>query len=356
MNTYALILAGGGGTRFWPLSRQNSPKQLLNLSGKDIMINETLKRIEGDIKNENTYIITNSVQAEAMKPLLPASFIRDNIIIEPMKKNTAPCILLSLLHIESEREDGVVCIFPSDHYIEDEDEYKKVLRKAVDFAATEERLVTIGIKPTFPSTGYGYIKHQRTNELDGVFKVDEFVEKPDYEKALRFCQSGNYLWNSGVLIARVSYLIECYKRFLPRMHEKLSSAFTETECNKRSDIINRQYEGVQDISIDYGLLERSEDVYVIPGDFGWNDVGSWDVLGSIFETDKHGNTINADHIGLDTCNSIIYGREKLITTIGIEDMIVVDTQDVLLLCPRSRAQDVKKIVEEIRQQNRINLL
>lgn len=195
MKIYALVLAGGGGVRFWPLSRQNSPKQLLNLSGKDIMINETLQRIDGIIKSDNIYIITSEMQAEAMKSLLPAGFNKDNIIIEPTQRNTAPCILLAVLSIYYSMEDGIICVFPSDHYIEKVDEYKKILHSAISYAEAGNRLITIGIKPTFPSTGYGYIKYTYCNDQEGIFKVDEFVEKPGYDKAVSFLESGNYLWN-----------------------------------------------------------------------------------------------------------------------------------------------------------------
>lgn len=356
MKIYALILAGGGGTRFWPLSRQNSPKQLINLGGKDILINETINRLAGLIDKQDTYIVTNASQAKLLKPLLTEGMNYSNVFIEPSQKNTAPCILFSALSLSKKYGDGIVCILPSDHHIESVSEFRATLEDGIRLAQEDDCLVTIGIRPTFASTGYGYIKFDRERAAINAYKVDEFVEKPNFEKASQFIELGNFLWNSGILIGKISTIIDDFKRFLPRIYEKLVKAFEEDDPEEIRNKLVYQYNEVQNISIDYGILERSDHVYVIPGEFGWNDVGSWDALGSIYKPDKEGNVVKADHIGLGTKNSIIYGNEKLIATVGLEDMIVVATEDALLICPRSRAQDVKKIVDKLKDDNRINLL
>lgn len=356
MNCYALVLAGGGGTRFWPISRNNLPKQLINLGGEDILINETLKRLIDLVDTENTFIVTNQSQAEVMSPLLMTGFKQENILIEPSAKNTAPCILYSVLSILNKYGDGVLCIFPSDHHIQPVDAFQKSLKYAMELAMDENCLVTLGIKPTFPSTGYGYIRYDVKAVVKSGYRVEEFVEKPRYDMAMEFIRKKNYLWNSGILVGKLSCLIEDFKRFLPRVYEKLSFVFdvnVPEEFNRR---LCEQYKKIQGISIDYGILERSDHVYVVPGEFEWNDVGSWDALGSIYKPDIDGNVIKADHIGIGTKNSIIYGNHQLIATVGLEDMIVVSTQDAILICPRSRAQDVRRIVEKLKETNRLDVL
>ena len=356
MNCYALVLAGGGGTRFWPISRNNLPKQLINLSGEDILINETLKRLTGLVQPKDTFIVTNQSQAQLLKTVLLTDIEQENILIEPLSKNTAPCILYSALSIYGKLGDGIICIFPSDHHIQSVSAFQQALKRAIDLAEEEHCLVTLGIKPTFPSTGYGYIRYNETTTVQSGYKVEEFIEKPHYDKAVEFIQRGNFLWNSGILVGKLSCLIEDFKRFLPRIHEKLWSVFIENEPEAFNKRLNEQYEQLQNISIDYGILERADHVYVIPGDFGWNDVGSWDALGSIYKPDEEGNVIKADHIGIGTKNSIIYGNEQLIATVGLEDMIVVATEDSILICPRNRAQEVRRIVEKLKENNRVDLL
>jgi len=356
MICYALILAGGGGTRFWPISRNNLPKQLMNLGGEDILINETIKRLSGLVEPANTYIVTNQYQAQLMSEMILTGFSKENILIEPAAKNTAPCILYSALSLYKKHGDGVICIFPSDHHIQPVAPFQQVLKEAMDLAEKEHCLVTLGIKPIFPSTGYGYIRYDEAKAEKWGFKVEEFVEKPPFDKATEFIQKGNYLWNSGILVGKLSTLIEDFKRFLPRVYEKLASVFEIEDAVSFNQRLSEKYEQIQGISIDYGILERSDHVYVIPGEFGWNDVGSWDALGSIFKPDSDGNVIKADHIGIGTKNSIIYGNSQLIATVGLSDMIVVATDDAILICPRNRAQDVKSIVEKLKENNRVDLL
>lgn len=361
MNRFAVILAGGGGTRFWPLSRQNAPKQLLNLSGNDIMINETIARLEGVIPSDRTYIVTGKSQAQPLKQLVLKDIPEENILLEPVGRNTAPCILYAAMKIRKNFGEGVMCVLPSDHYIENVDEMRRILDKSMNLASERDFLITIGIKPTYPATGYGYIRYSKDLTGELPYKVDDFVEKPNFKVAQQYIMSGEYLWNSGMFVWEVSTIIENFKRFLPKIYDKIEEIITaegsSLEAGSESNtVMDMLYPQIQSISIDYGILERADNVLVVPGDFGWNDVGSWDALGAIFKPDSAGNIIKAEHIGIDTRNCIIYGSDKLISTIGLEELIVVNTEDALLICPKSRAQEVKNIVDKLKENEKHDLL
>lgn len=351
MEKYAVIMAGGGGTRFWPLSRQNMPKQLLNLSGNDVMINETIKRISSVIKLENILIVTNRNQKEIIKNVILDGLPDENLLFEPEGRNTAPCVAYAALVIEARCRDAVMCVLPSDHFIADEEGFRRILSKAFDAAEQTGKLVTIGIKPSFPSTGYGYIRNNSAEpgKKDGICEVAEFIEKPNSEKAMEYFRDGSYFWNSGMFAWKVSTILEGFERFLPRLYNKISKLRKHISEGTEQDAISAVYSELQSISIDFGILERSNDVLMIRGDFGWNDAGSWDVLGMIYPTDENGNIIRARHVGINTKDSIIYSNNRLIATINIEGFIIADAGDSLLICPRNKAQDVKNIVELLKK-------
>ncbi|CAN7636656.1 mannose-1-phosphate guanylyltransferase [Paenibacillus sp. LjRoot56] len=352
MNKFATILAGGGGTRFWPLSRQEIPKQLLNISGNDIMLNDTIERFKGIIPQENTVIVTNRSQAVLMESIMHSSVSKSNILIEPVARNTAASILFAALSIEKSHGDSLMVVLPSDHYITDEEQFRLTLDEACTVAMETDKIVTIGIKPTFPSTGYGYIafdKEPISSNPVAVYEVSEFVEKPNFQKAQGYLSSGNYLWNSGIFIWKTSVIIDNFKRYLPRLYKTMLPISDYLGTDQADEIITNIYPTLQNISIDYGILERSDEVVVLSGQFGWNDIGSWDALGSIFPPDPSGNIIKANHMGIDTRNSIIYGNGRLITTIGIDGFIIADTGDALLICPKDKAQSVKDIVDLLKE-------
>ncbi|WP_340394848.1 mannose-1-phosphate guanylyltransferase [Paenibacillus sp. FSL E2-0177] len=353
MNKYATILAGGGGTRFWPLSRQEIPKQLLNISGNDIMLNDTIERFKGIIPQENTVIVTNRTQAVLLESIMHSSVLKANILIEPVARNTAASILFAALSIEKSHGNSLMVVLPSDHYITDEEQFRLTLDEACTVAMESDKIVTIGIKPTFPSTGYGYIAFDKTpiaTSPVAVYDVDEFVEKPNFQNAQSYLASGNYLWNSGIFIWQTSVIIDNFKRYLPRLYKTMLPISDCLGTDQEEEVINAIYPTLQNISIDYGILERSDEVVVLSGQFGWNDIGSWDALGSIFPPDDAGNIIKANHVGMDTHNSIIYGNGRLITTIGVDGFIIADTGDALLICPKDKAQSVKDIVELLKEQ------
>lgn len=360
MEIYGVVMAGGGGTRFWPLSRESTPKQFLNITGDDNMINDTIKRIKDIIPSENIIIVTNKSQHKTLDKIILDDIPRKNILVEPVGRNTAACIAYAALEIKKRCKDAIMGVFPSDHYIKDVKEFQGVLNSAYDVAEDTDNLVTIGIKPTFPSTGYGYIKYDSENKIQikekSFYNVLDFVEKPNSIKAKSYFENGNYLWNSGMFIWKTSVILKNFERFLPRLYGKLTEAEPFIGTKEETKIIEKIYPTLPSISIDYGIMERAKDVVVIPGDFGWSDVGSWDSLGSLFPTDENGNIVKGDLVDIDTHNSIIYSNGRLVATVGLEDMIVVETCDALLVCPKNKAQDVKKVVERLKEIGREELL
>jgi len=357
VKAFSMIMAGGGGTRFWPLSRQNMPKQLLNLSGDDAMINETIKRCEALIPAQNTFIVTNKQQVNVMDTVLIPELPRENILKEPIPRNTAPCILFAAMHIFEKHGDGVLCIFPSDHYITDKERFLSLLEEAVNIADESGKVITIGIKPSFPATGYGYIKRENDLLYNNAYRLDRFVEKPNLDKAKQYYNSGDYYWNSGIFIWKISQIIKDYERFLPRIYRRFKSLEGKFCSPEAQALIDELYPALDSISVDYGILERIDEAIVMPGDIGWNDVGSWDALGAVFPADEKGNIIKADHIGTDTKECIIYGNgNKLIATVGIFNTVIVDTDDAMLICSKDRTQDVRSIVDALKENGKVDLL
>jgi mannose-1-phosphate guanylyltransferase len=352
MQKYAVIMAGGGGIRFWPLSRQQMPKQLLNISGNDVMINESIKRLTEIIPLSDIYVITNKKQKDIMDELIISDLPRENILFEPVGRNTAACIAYAATVINKKSPDALMCVLPSDHHIAEEAGFRKALTEACNVAEETGKLITIGIKPTFPSTGYGYIRCNTEQEscINGAYEVGEFIEKPNIENARKYLESGSYLWNSGMFVWKVSAILDNLARYMPRLYKSMMQIKEMIGIEKEQEKIDSIYSVLQSISIDIGIMERSDDVLVIPGDFGWSDIGSWDALGSIFPTDENGNIVRAKHVCMDTRNSIIYSNDRLIATIGLDDMVIADTPDALLICPKSKAQEVKRIVALMKAQ------
>lgn len=355
MKRYGVIMAGGGGTRFWPLSRQAMPKQMLNLSGKDRMINETIDRLGGIVDKKDVFIVTNEKQAEKMLECVDGRIAQDHILAEPAARNTAACIGYAAMEIVKKYGDGIMCIFPSDHFIKCEDAFTRVLEQAVQAAEEQDKLITIGITPTFPSTGYGYIKFDK-NEAAVAKKVDEFKEKPDYDTAKAYVESGNYAWNSGMFVWKASTILKKFEALLPDIYACLVKIGDAMNTPQEADVIQEIYPVIPKISIDYGILERSSDVLVISGEFGWNDVGSWDMMKVIYDADEQGNIIVGEQVNIDTTNTISFSSGKMIATIGVDNLVVVETADAILVCDKDRVQDVKNVVDILAERGKTELL
>ena len=349
----AVLMAGGKGERFWPKSRTNLPKQFLNISGQKSMIQQSIQRLERYVPIEDIFVVTNQLYAELIHVQIPYLPLK-NIIIEPVGRNTAPCIGVASLILEQRYSDSVMIVLPSDHMIENEEGFIEILKAAVELAKRGQDIITLGITPTYPETGYGYIERtSEREEINGIeaFKVNRFVEKPDKETAQEYVESGNFYWNSGIFVWKTSLIRRYIRELMPDMHDVLESMKKGFEGHDVNEVIASEFPKMPDQSIDYGIMEHVQNIYVIPCKFGWDDVGSWTALERISELDENGNVIKGDNIlNVDTKRCIIEGNGKLIATLGVEDLIIVDTEDVTLICSKDKAQEVKTLIQELRNQ------
>lgn len=349
----AVIMAGGKGERFWPKSRIKLPKQLLKLTGEDTMIQATVKRISRLVDYADMYIVTSPDYASIISNQLP-QIPTGNILVEPMARNTAACIGLAALHIHKRYgADTVMLVLPSDHLIKDEKEYTRILKIAAQVAEQDDNIVTIGIKPDHAETGYGYIKMGNritARGLEAVYRVESFIEKPDKDTAMRYLDSGRYLWNSGMFAWKASTILNNIRLHMPALYKALNRIAEAIDSDDAEKVLYDEYSRLDSISIDYGIMEKASSVYVIPADFGWDDVGSWTALERIEEPDENGNIIKGNILSVDTKKCIIQGgNQKLLALLGLENLIVVDTEDVTLICSKDKAQDIKMLLQEIRR-------
>lgn len=348
MKTYGVIMAGGGGTRFWPLSTKACPKQFLNLSGKDILVNETIDRQSAFIDKEDIFIVTNQSQAGLMLEKTGGRIRPDHILAEPAARNTAACIGYAAMEIVKKYGDGVMCIFAADAHIRDEKEYTRVMQEAVRTVEETDALVTIGIHPTFPSTGYGYIRSCPA-EGKAYRKVEEFVEKPDADTAAAYVASGSYAWNSGMFVWKASTILKYFEQLLPDIYSCLTEIGEAMGMEKEYEVIQKVYPVIPKISVDYGIMERAKGVLMLEGDFGWSDVGSWDTLDTVRSRDEDGNIVSGNALLLDSQNCVVYGTGKLIAAVGVKDLVVVEADNAVLICPVKEAQRVKQVVETLQE-------
>ena len=355
-NVYVIIMAGGSGTRFWPLSREAMPKQLLRIYGGETLIQQTIDRVKPVVPTEHIYIVTNKNHAEQIRYQVPY-IKKENYIIEPEAKNTAAAIGLASIRINHNNPDAVMAVLAADHVIRYKDRFLEILQDAFKIAGTD-CLVTIGIKPVRPETGYGYIeagdeievKSQKSvNAYSTIYSVKRFVEKPDAETAVRYLKDGRYYWNSGMFVWRSGVILEEIRRHMPILFEGLKEIESSLGKGDEELITKAVFSKIEPLSIDYGVMEKSDKVAVIPADLGWSDVGSWTALDEISDRDKNGNVIAGNVIDIDTKDSIVYATNRLVATLGLKDMIVVDTEDATLVCQKDKAQDVKKIVSELKK-------
>lgn len=352
MTKTALIMAGGRGERFWPKSRKSLPKQFLSLTddGKT-MIQLTVERISPLVSIENVYISTNKDYKNLVLEQLPG-IPEENILCEPIGRNTAPCIGLGAVHMQKKHGDAVMMVLPSDHLIKYHKMFLNTLSDACEIAEKGENLVTLGITPDYPETGYGYIKFN-PDKIDGqAFAVDRFVEKPSLEVAKEYLEAEEYLWNSGMFVWKVSTILSNIQIFMPETFEGLKKIQTAIGSDEQTSVLEKVFPEFESVSIDYGIMEKAKNIYILPGAFGWDDVGSWLAVGRIKKSNENGNVVSGNIITVNSQNNIIQGGEKLIATVGVEDLIIIDTEDATLICDKGSAPDIKKVLENLKICNR----
>lgn len=347
-------MAGGVGSRFWPKSRERSPKQFLEIVGSGTMIQNTVARIKSIVQPANTFVVTNILQEDLTYQQLP--FIpRENILTEPVGRNTAPCIGLAASIIHRIDPKGIMIVLPADHVIRNVDEFLRVLGISVKVAGESDALITIGIKPSRPETGYGYIQFDEEllagnpYKKDGVLRVKTFAEKPNLETAERFLQSGDFLWNSGMFVWKAQSILKEIEVHLPDLHMQLKTLTQKPGSTEFKTALEQAYGLIRGISVDYGVMEKAGNVFVAKGDFGWSDVGSWDEVVRLASADADGNTVQGVVITKDAVRNYIDAGNKVVAVIGVQDLIVVTTEDAVLVCKKEHSQDVKEIVDYMRR-------
>ncbi|MGE5558745.1 MAG: mannose-1-phosphate guanylyltransferase [Bacillota bacterium] len=350
-----LIMAGGKGERFWPKSRANHPKQLLNLTGEGTLIRETFQRVQNLTDISRIFVVTGAEIADSIIRQLP-EIPAQNIIIEPESKNTAPCIGLAALHIEMKDPDGIMAVLPSDHVIKKKDEFCRLLREGEKVVRQFQGVVTLGVKPNRPETGYGYIKRgQALIGANNIFAVEKFEEKPDLEKAKQYLAEGEYLWNSGIFIWKVSEIRKLIREFLPALHRGLEK-IKRTLCSASyQQTLHKEYHKFKKVSVDYGVIERIPAlIHVIPADIGWDDVGDWGALSRVKKKDQKGNILlgqNLLALDLEDCIMETQGK-KLVAAIGLNGIIFIETEDAILICAKNRSQDIKTVLEKLNMEGK----
>ncbi|MFC1668009.1 mannose-1-phosphate guanylyltransferase [Chlamydiota bacterium] len=347
---FVVIMAGGKGERFWPKSRQQTPKQLLALFGNKTLLELTIERAKEIVPYENILVITNMKQQQKIREV--AHMIpEENIIGEPVGKNTAPCIGLAAKIIEQKDPEGVMMVLPADHIIPTQKEFSENMKDACIVAKDTCSLIPFGISPAFPETGYGYIRVSEkidTGKKTLFYRANGFFEKPDAAAAQQYIKAGNFFWNSGMFLWRCDVILEAFEKYLPKMYKDLNTLGSLQE-GEISNSLQSFYQKTEAISIDYGVMEKAENVLVARADFSWDDVGSWSSLERHLHKDANGNVGVGEYVTVDSKNCIVSGQERLIATVGLDNMIIVDTEDALLVCDKSKAQDVKKIVSLLKK-------
>ena len=347
MDRYAVILAGGGGTRFWPLSRAKKPKQLLNLTGKDCLVNETADRLAALTGGRNLFVVTSAQQRVQILQATAGKIPSDNVFFEPAARGTAACIGYAAIRLRRLFGDGIMIVTPSDAYVRDTDAYLQTLSAAAEAAERYDCPVTVGVQPTYAATGYGYIRYG--DRLGAARKVIRFTEKPCEADAEQYFESGKYLWNCGIFVWKISLVLEKIGQYLPDIRaglEKIAAALGTPDEEK---VTAEVYPSLRNISVDYGIMERTTDTLTVKGSFGWSDIGSWDALDAVYGKDAQGNVLVGDVAAPDCENCVFFSSDRLLAAFGMKDIIAVETEDAVMVCPKDRAQDVKKLVEYLRK-------
>jgi len=348
-NYYAILMAGGVGSRFWPVSTQDFPKQFHDMLGTgDTLIQKTFQRLSQLIPEENIFILTNEHYNDLVMDQLP-NVTKRQVVLEPAMRNTAPCILYASLKIQKENPNAIMIVAPSDHWIEDESAFSANVKQAFDFCEENDALMTLGITPTFPNTGYGYIEYDKSAKST-IKPVTQFREKPDYETAQSFIEQGNFLWNAGIFMWSVKSVIKAFKSNQPRLFDLFEKGCDVYNTDFEDDFVRDNYGKAENISVDYAIMEKSSNVFVLPAEFDWNDLGTWGSLYDKLDKDLDNNAVvNAQTLAEDASGNMIRTENNKIVVIdGIKDYIVVDKNDVLLIFPKEKEQDIKKILQKVK--------
>ncbi len=356
MSFYAVIMAGGVGKRFWPQSRRETPKQLLHITGQASMLRLTVDRLKLLAPESNILIITNGDQEEGIREEIQ-ELPEENILIEPEGKNTAPAIGLAALHIASRDPEAIMGVFPADHHISDVDAFKSYMQYGIEAAETYRGLVTFGVVPTRPATGYGYIQfHDQAKPEQPIFAVRTFAEKPDYETAQAFLRSGDFLWNSGMFVWRVDVILKAFQVHLEEIHHSLDIMREAMGKPVWDSVLTYEWATLRSVSIDYGIMEKADNVFVVKVDFNWSDVGSWDAVHALMPKDDRGNVSDGDVHFFDSHYNLVYSEDKHITLLGVDNLVVIETADALLIVPKGQSERVKEIVDHYEKKKRTDLI
>ncbi|MFV0565649.1 MAG: mannose-1-phosphate guanylyltransferase [Flavobacteriaceae bacterium] len=348
-NYYAILMAGGVGSRFWPVSTQDFPKQFHDMLGTgDTLLQKTFQRLARLILKENIFILTNERYNNLVLQQLPEVSQRQ-VVLEPAMRNTAPCILYASLKIQKENSDAVMIVAPSDHWIEDEQTFSENVQQAFDFCAKNNALMTLGIQPTFPNTGYGYIEFDKNSNTE-IKQVNQFREKPDYDTAKSFIAQGNFLWNAGIFMWSAKSVVEAFKTNQPNLYKLFEPGIEVYNTNREPDFIKENYPKAENISVDYAIMETSKNVYVIAAQFDWNDLGTWGSLYDKLNKDTNNNAVVRARVLAEEAsgNMIRTKAHKIVVVDGLQDYIIVDEEDVLLIYPKTKEQDIKKILQQVK--------
>lgn len=370
LSAHAVILAGGRGTRFWPRSRARTPKQLLNIVGKTTMLQQTVERWRPVVPLDRIWTVTNSEQATALTRQLPAKS-RKRVLTEPVGRNTAAAIALAAIHVRhAAKGDALMAVLPADHYIAQQEKYREIVGAAFEIAREPNRMVVLGIAPTRPETGFGYIERSGTKQATrdlAYYPVRRFTEKPELSVAREYVASGNYFWNAGMFFWRVSTFLGALKEFLPKTYEAIETLAAHTGKRSYAAQLRKTYAQLENISVDYAILEKAASgrreqpnkaagVFVIPAEIGWSDIGSWAAVYELSARHPGENILAGPGQTLDARGNFLWSPDKFVAAIGVDNLVVVETPDALLICPRDRAQDVSKIVKSLEQQKLKKLL
>lgn len=346
MKRCAIIMAGGSGTRLWPLSNEDKPKQFCNIIGSEPLLMQTIKRLDGLIDPENIYVVGSKKHEDILNLNVKGLIPEENIILEHIGRNTGPCIVHSMLYIINKiKDDASVCILPADHFIGNNEKFNDALEHCLITAEITNKIISLGITPDHPATGYGYIKcGPKASGFDDVYIADSFVEKPDKFTALKYLKAGSYYWNCGIFISTLSKMLEEIEKYMP---DTLNYVRKTLEADRQGDCSRAEeyYSSIKSISIDYAIMEKTDDLYVKPATFSWSDIGSFDALHNVLKKDDEGNSIiDGKYLLIDSKNNVIYSK-KLVAMLDIEDLVVIDTEDVLYVCKAGNTEQTKLVAE-----------